>query len=386
MPDPRHSKQTLADGIHGVISYAYADESARLAATGFDAGDLYKQCIQLSDLTTYILTQVSPPVWTAVGSLSLTTAAPTNVTKAAASAGVSTEAARADHKHDITTAAPGTVEFGAASEGSSTALARADHVHAMAAPAAPTQIQVVASAAGSSPTPARSDHTHSVLTAAANALAIGAAAAEGSSASLARSDHTHAFPAPAAPVSVGTANDAGVATTAARADHVHAHGDLPGGTLHAVATPSVAGFMSAADKAKLDGIPSGGGSVFGSEAQNLEQTSALSTTSTNFLQYMRLTTTSVPAGTYRIEWMYLWSYTSTALNFVSRVQVDDTITVLDHAQEPQDAATSQRNVVTGFAYVTFGASGTHDIDIDFRSSGAATATIHLGRLAIWRVS
>jgi hypothetical protein len=33
------------------------------------------------------------------------------------------------------------------------------------------------------------------------------------------------------------------------------HGDLAGGALHAVATEAVAGFMSAADKTKLDGIP-----------------------------------------------------------------------------------------------------------------------------------
>lgn len=33
-----------------------------------------------------------------------------------------------------------------------------------------------------------------------------------------------------------------------------AHGNLSGGSLHAVATQSVNGFMSAADKAKLDSL------------------------------------------------------------------------------------------------------------------------------------
>ena len=55
------------------------------------------------------------------------------------------------------------------------------------------------------------------------------------------------------PVAVGSANSAGTATTAARADHVHSHGDQSGGTLHATVTTGAAGFMSAADKSKLDG-------------------------------------------------------------------------------------------------------------------------------------
>lgn len=54
------------------------------------------------------------------------------------------------------------------------------------------------------------------------------------------------------PVQIGTSNNAGAANTIARGDHVHAHGNQIGGTLHAIATTLVAGFMSALDKAKLD--------------------------------------------------------------------------------------------------------------------------------------
>lgn len=55
-----------------------------------------------------------------------------------------------------------------------------------------------------------------------------------------------------APPTVGAANAAGSAATAARSDHVHAHGAQTDGTMHAGATGAVAGFMSAADKTKLD--------------------------------------------------------------------------------------------------------------------------------------
>lgn len=55
---------------------------------------------------------------------------------------------------------------------------------------------------------------------------------------------------------VGT-QDAGVSDKVARADHVHAHGDQAGGTLHDEATITVAGFLSASDKVKLEAILAG---------------------------------------------------------------------------------------------------------------------------------
>lgn len=60
----------------------------------------------------------------------------------------------------------------------------------------------------------------------------------------------------APPSPVGT-SAAGVSTGVSRADHVHAHGNQAGGSLHAQATALVDGFISAADKTKLDGIASG---------------------------------------------------------------------------------------------------------------------------------
>lgn len=53
------------------------------------------------------------------------------------------------------------------------------------------------------------------------------------------------------PADVGVAA-VGVGTTWARADHVHGHGIQAGGSTHADATQLVAGFMSAADKTILD--------------------------------------------------------------------------------------------------------------------------------------
>lgn len=59
----------------------------------------------------------------------------------------------------------------------------------------------------------------------------------------------------ASPQSISdSTNTAGVATQASPADHVHAHGNRGGGTLHAAATSTTAGFMSAADKSKVDAL------------------------------------------------------------------------------------------------------------------------------------
>jgi phage-related tail fiber protein len=154
--------------------------------------------------------------------LTLTAAAPVDVTKAAAAVGVATDAARADHKHDISTAIPVNVTKAAAAEGTATSLAR-------------------------------SDHKHDITTAATGAVAIGGAATEGTAVSLARSDHTHSV-AGGTPVAIGIANSGGAATTFTRSDHVHDHGAQTSGTLHAVATTAIAGFMSAADKVNFDSI------------------------------------------------------------------------------------------------------------------------------------
>ena len=59
-----------------------------------------------------------------------------------------------------------------------------------------------------------------------------------------------------AATSVSNTAAAGVLNTYARADHQHAHGNQNGGSLHTAATTLAAGFMSAADKSKLDGLAS----------------------------------------------------------------------------------------------------------------------------------
>jgi len=64
------------------------------------------------------------------------------------------------------------------------------------------------------------------------------------------------------PVTIGLTNHPGTATDYVLRDHRHAHGDQPGGTLHALASAEAAGFFSPEEKAKLAGLdPSGASSM-----------------------------------------------------------------------------------------------------------------------------
>lgn len=95
-----------------------------------------------------------------------------------------------------------------------------------------------------------------LTTGAPSNLLVGGGNVTGVAASFARADHLHGITR-GTPVTIGTANAAGVSSDFAGADHVHAHGNLAGGSLHDLVVPAgAAGFMSGADKTKLDGLPS----------------------------------------------------------------------------------------------------------------------------------
>lgn len=139
--------------------------------------------------------------------------------------GTGTKAARDDHRHDVQVGNPATLHVGdTTSAGAATSLALSDHQHAVPV-GTPVSVTKSASFQGVATTFAASDHKHDVATAAAIDL----------------TDAT---------------NGEGNATTLARSNHTHAHGARGGGPLHATATTSEAGFLSAADKVKLDGLAS----------------------------------------------------------------------------------------------------------------------------------
>lgn len=93
-------------------------------------------------------------------------------------------------------------------------------------------------------------------------VADGATANASDAALRDRATHTGTQPAStvtglAAVATSGSASDLGTGTLPAARFNDTAHGNRAGGTLHAAATTGTAGFMSAADKTKLDGVATG---------------------------------------------------------------------------------------------------------------------------------
>ena len=305
----------------------------------------------------------------------------------AAAAGVSSEVSRKDHVHTHGVQAGGTLH--ASATGSVAGfISAADKTKldgiatgATATPltnTAPVAVTKATAVVGVSTEAARADHKHDATTAAAVAATVGQANAEGTGTTLARSTHTHAH-AVGTPVGItDTTNAAGSAVTFVRSDHTHAHGNRGGGSLHANATNSVAGFMSAADKAKLDA------DVFGNNYQYVEDLPESTTTSSSYQTKFSLTTPAL-TGTYRVQWNATVGTNSTQRAvYVQCWNVTDSDPVSgEFNQEPKD--TDDEIAMMGFELVVFtGAAKT--FEMQWRSEGGGTtARISNSRIEIFRV-
>lgn len=149
----------------------------------------------------------------------------------------------------------------------------------------------------------------------------------------------------------------------------------------------------------------GGGSVYGTEYESELDMTFRSTIGPTLFEAHKFTTANKPAGTYRIEWNYIWSYDNRSTNFQCQVTLDDTTQLYAqtaavpgggydmHQEEPTDrdgtgdGGTSQRHVTSYWTDVTFSLAGTHEIDIDIASNvSGVRASIHRSTIAIYRVS
>lgn len=222
--------------------------------------------------------------------------------------------------------------------------------------------------------------TNTPLTSSAPANVTKAAAVVGVATTAARADHKHDIDT-GTPVTISTANAAGSGTALALANHVHDHGALAGGDRHAVAVAGVsAGFLSAADKAKLDSL----NPVFASNFQTVVEEAATTTTSSTYTSKVTLVTGAL-TGTYRVG-MYA---DITSANPVKRVQcrlynVSDAVEYCLTDLVPPAAGVFQG--LSGFNYVTL--SGvSKNIVIQFASQDNMTVvSCQHARIEFWRVA
>jgi hypothetical protein len=126
--------------------------------------------------------------------------------------------------------------------------------------------------------------------------------------------------------------------------------------------------------------------VFGTEYHYIEDEEISTTTSNIFVGKLRLTTRNIPEGEYRISWNYQWNLESTiSYDFKGRVQIDDSIIIMTHQEEPKDGGVNQLRQLSGFKTIDL-TDGVHTIDIDFcRSDSQGTAIISNARIEIFRV-
>jgi len=117
--------------------------------------------------------------------------------------------------------------------------------------------------------------------------------------------------------------------------------------------------------------------------QYAQSTTLASTSSTGWLTYVTLNTTTLPAGTYRVGGCLIWR---TSHDAKARVTVDGAIG-WEMQQEGEDTGTDQRIPGSGFYYVTFATTTTHTVLLQYTSSSnSSTMSVYQGAIDIVRVS
>lgn len=122
---------------------------------------------------------------------------------------------------------------------------------------------------------------------------------------------------------------------------------------------------------------------YGSQAS---QNNSTITGTTAYQQKLRLSVNIPVSGDYRLSWCFAWYLTSSANNFLARVQQNDSTDLWTMVQEPQDTSTAQRQPTAGFRVLTL-AAGSYDFDLDFATSNSGnTAGISQATMDIVRVA
>jgi len=128
--------------------------------------------------------------------------------------------------------------------------------------------------------------------------------------------------------------------------------------------------------------------LFGSEYDYATSSGQSSTTSDTYQQKLRLTTSTVPTGTYRIGWAFEYSSTTDKVDCGFRVQIDDTTTINEFFPAPKKKYNDGNwDNISGFGHNSL-TNASHTIDIDYIANvdaEAGTTYIRKARIEIWRV-
>jgi hypothetical protein len=125
--------------------------------------------------------------------------------------------------------------------------------------------------------------------------------------------------------------------------------------------------------------------IFGQEYDYGSSDAQSDTSASTPQQKLRLTTASLPSGTYHIEWQYEFNVDSNKdSDFNAQVQINDTTTI---AAQGDNAAWKLDTVwVAQSGFYDAVLSGVLNIDIDYWDSAGVGVSIRRARIVIWRVA
>lgn len=161
------------------------------------------------------------------------------------------------------------------------------------------------------------------------------------------------------------------------------HGARGGGTLHAdVIAGGASGFMSGADKTKLDGISG----VFGLNfSQTSDETTTTNATSTYTNGNKVTLTTGALTGTFRLEWTAELTVANNVARYLLRLYNNTTATELNLNDESVGTSGIWQTR-SGFIYVTLtGTSQTYILQFASQNN-STTISCRRARMGFFRVS
>lgn len=145
--------------------------------------------------------------------------------------------------------------------------------------------------------------------------------------------------------------------------------------------------QDAATKAYVDSLITT--PIFGSQAQDFISTTNVSFTTGTFFEAYSFTTSSNPAGRYRIQLQFPYEPGATNDNDLFQIRVDGSTTnldALDYEDEGKDTGGDIKRTVILLGYYDLGATGTFDIELWAAQDGGGTTVIKGCQAEVWRVS
>lgn len=125
--------------------------------------------------------------------------------------------------------------------------------------------------------------------------------------------------------------------------------------------------------------------LFGTDYNYIEDQNRITTTSTTFVQRLRLTVDLSRRGNYRISTSFTWDLDNVNRDILARLELDDSRLVWEFREEPTDPAITQQRFAMGTEDLIIPSDGIHTVDLDFAvSSPPATAGIDQAKIEFWR--